>query len=363
MAVGLYIHTPFCAGKCPYCDFYSLSGSQEQYDAYTAAVALELERFGGAAVDTVYFGGGTPPLLGSERLARLLCCVRKNYTLTPDAEITVEMNPGDASPELLCALRKAGFNRLSMGVQSGIDSELRSLGRRHTAEQAAEAVAMARKAGFDNISLDLMLAVPGQTQESLMQSIDFLSSLSPEHISAYILKIEEGTPFAAAADSLELCDDDTQAELYLAAVGRLAEKGYGQYEISNFCRPGFESRHNLKYWHCEEYIGIGPSAHGFIGGRRYYYPRDLAAFLSNPQRVDDGEGGTPEEYIMLALRLTEGLTNEGYRRRFGCDIPPLVYSRTRMFAGVPLLCSDESGIRLTPEGFLVSNAIIAALTS
>ncbi len=361
MTRGLYIHIPFCAGKCPYCDFYSLSGSEELYDAYSAAVASQLDSFGGEAVDTVYFGGGTPPLIGGHRLSRLLEHIFSTFNISPNAEITVEMNPGDASPELLSALRSAGFNRLSMGVQSGIDSELRLLGRRHSAAQAAEAVRMARAAGFDNISLDLMLGVPEQTPDSLRRSIDFLCSLEPKHISAYILKIEEGTPFAAMAPSMNLADDDAQAEYYLAAVHQLAENGYAQYEISNFSRPGRESRHNLKYWHCEEYIGIGPSAHGFYNGRRYYYPRSIEQFITSPQTIDDGEGGSQEEYIMLSLRLAEGLTKTGWQKRFGKDLPDSIYRRAEKYSRAGLLVFDEKGIRLTPEGFLVSNSIIANL--
>jgi len=361
VAVGLYIHTPFCAGKCPYCDFYSLSGSQELYDTYSAAVAVQLDNLGGASVDTIYFGGGTPSLLGGKRLASLLDRTASCFSVSENAEITVEINPGDASSELLSALRCAGFNRLSMGVQSGVDSELGQLGRRHSASKAAAAVQNARDAGFDNISLDLMLGIPGQTPASLEQSIDFLCGLAPEHISAYILKIEPGTPFAARIGELNLADDDTQAEYYLQAVRQLAAKGYGQYEISNFCRPGKESRHNLRYWHCEEYIGIGPSAHSFYNGRRYYYPRDLEQFVNAPRTIDDGEGGSPEEYIMLALRLTEGLTHTGYNKRFSAEIPDGIFRRAEKFIRAGLLVHNKNGIHLTPEGFLLSNAIIAAL--
>lgn len=361
MALGLYIHVPFCAGKCPYCDFYSLSGSQELYDAYTAAVTVQLDSFGGESVDTVYFGGGTPSLLGESRLSSLLEHSAKAFHIDENAEVTIEMNPADAEPTLLQALRSEGFNRLSMGVQSGVDSELRQLGRRHTSQQAIRAVELARTKGFDNLSLDLMLGVPGQTMSTLRQSVELLCALEPEHISAYMLKIEEGTPFAAMREKLDLADDDEQADLYLAAVEQLAKNGYAQYEISNFCRPNRESRHNLKYWHCEEYIGIGPSAHSFYNGRRFYYPRDLTQFLSSPHPVDDGEGGTPEEYIMLALRLTEGLTQQGWRSRFDCDLLNSIYQRAERLHATGLLRCDENGIYLTTEGFLVSNAIIAEL--
>ena len=361
MALGLYIHTPFCAGKCPYCDFYSIAGTDELFDAYTAAVAVQLDNFGGEVVDTVYFGGGTPSLLGAKRLSFLLERIYQCFDIAENAEITLEMNPGDASTELLATLRTAGFNRLSMGVQSGLDEELRLLGRRHTAAQAREAVELSRKAGFENISLDLMLGIPNQTPETLAQSVDFLCSLEPEHISAYILKIEPDTPFAKMRNTLCLADDDAQAEYYLQTVRQLFTHGYEQYEISNFCISGHESRHNIKYWHCEEYIGIGPSAHSFYNGRRYYYPRSIEQFIHSPQTIDDGEGGSPEEYIMLALRLREGLTRTGYRERFSEDIPSNIFERARKFEQAGFLISDSGGIHLTAQGFLISNAIIAAL--
>ena len=361
MAAGLYIHVPFCASKCPYCDFYSLCGSAELYDAYTEAVVRELKRTPRMSVNTVYFGGGTPSVLGGDRLARMLGAARERFGISPEAEITAEINPGDASEKLLTAMRDAGFDRISMGVQSGVDLELRALGRRHDTAQAARAVALARDAGFDNISLDLMLAVPGQNGATLERSVDFLCSLGPEHISAYLLKLEEGTPFAAMKDALCLPDDDAQAELYLQAVGLLEKNGYRQYEISNFAKPDRESRHNLKYWRCEEYIGIGPAAHGFVGGRRYYYPRDIAGFIADPQPVDDGEGGSEEEYVMLALRLSEGLTAEGWSRRYGGELPRAMLERAKLYEKAGLLVCGEKGIRLLPQGFLVSNSIIAEL--
>lgn len=338
-----------------------MTGGSELYEAYAAAVIRTMESFRGEEIETVYFGGGTPPLLGGERLGSLLAAAKACFDITPDAEITVEMNPGDADEEILSSLRAAGFNRLSMGVQSGVDSELRSLGRRHDSVQAAKAMQLARAAGFENISLDLMLAIPHQTHDSLRQSIDFIAGLNPEHISAYMLKIEENTPFAALSDKLTLPDEDGQAEFYLEAVKMLAEKGYKQYEISNFSKPDRESRHNLKYWHCEEYIGIGPAAHGFYKGRRYYYPRDIERFMQGGAPIDDGEGGSQEEYLMLMLRLAEGISESAWSERFGESIPQSIRSRAKMYQQAGLLICDESGIRLTPEGFLVSNGIIARL--
>lgn len=338
-----------------------MTGGSGLYEAYAAAVIRTMEGFRGEELETVYFGGGTPPLLGGERLGRLLAAAKECFNITQNAEITVEMNPGDADADLLSALHAAGFNRLSMGVQSGVDSELRSLGRRHDSAQAAKAVQLARAAGFENISLDLMLAIPHQTHDSLRQSIDFIAGLNPEHISAYMLKIEENTPFSAISDKLILPDEDGQAEFYLEAVNLLAEKGYKQYEISNFSKPDKESRHNLKYWHCEEYIGIGPAAHGFYNGRRYYYPRDIELFMQGSPPIDDGEGGSQEEYLMLMLRLAEGITENGWYKRFGEPIPQSIRRRAKMYAQAGLLICDDNGIRLTPEGFLVSNGIIARL--
>ena len=338
-----------------------MTGGDGLYEAYVAAVIRTMESFCKEELDTVYFGGGTPPLLGAERLDRMLAAARKCFDIAPDAEITVEINPGDATAALLSALYAAGFNRLSMGVQSGVDSELRALGRRHDSAQAAGAVELARAAGFENISLDLMLAIPHQTPDSLRQSIDFITGLEPEHISAYMLKIEENTPFAAISDKLILPDDDGQAELYLEAVKMLAERGYKQYEISNFSKQGRESRHNLKYWHCEEYIGIGPAAHGFYEGRRYYYPRDIEGFMQGNAPVDDGEGGSKEEYLMLMLRLAEGITESAWNERFGEPIPQCIRRRALMYQQAGLLVCDDNGIRLTTEGFLVSNGIIARL--
>lgn len=360
-SVGVYIHVPFCDGKCPYCDFFSVAPESKLYDKYCSAVEREMGKYSGNPVDTVYFGGGTPTLLGADGLVRLLNSIKQTFDVEDGAEITFEMNPRTADLGMLCRLKEAGFNRVSMGVQSGVDSELSALGRRHTIADARQAVADVRAAGFDNLSLDLMLGVPGQTPESLIHSIEAVCTLDPEHISAYILKIEPGTPFAARKFGAELADDDGQAELYTLAVEQLARRGYERYEISNFTRPGRESRHNVRYWDCREYLGFGPSAHSFYGGRRFYYPRDLGAFMEQPETADDGEGGNEDEYVMLRLRLAEGLTQDGWRKRFGGDIPDEYYHRAAGLAKAGLLTADEDGIRLVGEGFLLSNAVIGRI--
>ncbi len=359
--VGIYIHIPFCASKCPYCDFHSGKADEETGTAYTDALIRTISEYKLQKItaDTVYFGGGTPPLLGTGNLQRVLHAIHNSFNITDSSEITMEANPADDLYDFFAAMKASGVNRISMGLQSGNDNELRLLGRRHTASDCAKAVSDARRAGIENISLDLMLGIPLQTADSLRRSIDFVSSLNPEHISAYLLKIEEGTPFAK--NTPEIPDDDTSAELYEQCVSLLGEKGYSRYEISNFSKKNRESRHNLKYWNAEEYIGIGASAHSFWGGRRFYYPRSTEDFINGISPIDDGEGGSEEEYAMLRLRLSEGITEEGWKQRFGTSIPQDIRENAKNPQLSSLLVSDEKGIRLKDDGFLLSNSVICAL--
>ena len=354
--VGLYIHFPFCAGKCPYCDFYSARGSDTDMDAYTDAVirAVRVWQSQGRRFDTVYFGGGTPSLLGAKRLVRIAHILRDE----PVREFTVECNPSRIEDDLFPALHDAGVTRISMGLQSAVDTERRALGRTADADTVARRVRDAQHADFAEVSLDLMLGIPGQTAETLSPSVAFCADLGVTHVSAYLLKIEQGTPFYTRRDTLDLPDEDAVCELYLQAVRELAAHGYRQYEISNFAKPGHEGQHNLKYWDCREYIGIGPAAHSFLDDRRFFYPRDTAAFLQGEPTVDDGEGGSFGEYAMLRLRLTEGLTQQGTRARFGFGIPAAVMDRANQLPRT-LVQTDTDGIRLTPDGFLVSNAVLA----
>ena len=359
--VGIYIHVPFCASKCPYCDFYSFCGSEKEKNAYTDALVREIRKYQGRNIcaDTIYFGGGTPSLLGKENLCRVLDAVKASFSVSESAEITLEANPGDELYDLFCAVREKGVNRISMGAQSGVDSELEALGRRHTKAQTAAAVKEARRAGIENISLDLMLAIPGQTPETLRESIDSIVSLSPEHISAYLLKIEENTPFGK--NPPDVPDDDMAAELYELAAERLAAAGYEQYEISNFAQKGFESRHNLKYWHDEEYLGFGASAHSFFDGKRFYYPRSAAGYISGNEPVSDGTGGSEEEYVMLRLRLSEGITEIAWMERFGTKIPEKYRKNAEKLKKAGITQCDEKGIRLTKKGFLLSNPAILTI--
>ncbi len=359
--IGLYIHVPFCDGKCPYCDFYSLRGDGGLMDQYTKSIIEYIKYYSerlNRPADTLYFGGGTPGLLGAERLLRMVSAAKEGFLLE-NAEITVEVNPAREQGELFQRLFQGGVNRLSIGLQSADEEELRLLGRRHTALQAAEAVDAAGKAGFRNISLDLMLAIQRQTKESLRRSIQFCGEAGARHVSAYLLKVEEGTPYSR--QNLALPGEDETAERYLFACEELERLGFMQYEISNFAQPGFESRHNLKYWHDEEYLGLGPAAHSFLEGRRFYFPRDLEGFLRGKPPESDGGGGDLEEYAMMNLRLREGLTETGCRSRFGTGIPAQYRARAARFTEADLLICDDGGIRFTRKGFLVSNSLMGEI--
>lgn len=366
---GIYIHVPFCDGKCPYCDFYSLRGDGALFDRYAHRMreavkqwAAEMAPEGGKpSAKTVYFGGGTPNLLGAERLTALLVQVKQSFDLDPAAEVTLEANPTAVDGAFFQSIRKAGFNRLSMGLQSANEDELKFLGRKHSRSDVGKAVKAARTAGFENISLDLMLGLPGGNAEKLKNSIAFAAGLGIEHISSYILKVEEGTPFAARG--IEVPDGDEAADQYLFCVEELARRGYEQYEISNFSKPGRESRHNLVYWHGEEYLGLGPGAHSFLGSRRFFYPRDLAGFLRGDPPCPDGEGGGFEEFAMLNLRLKEGLKREKCREKFGLSGEEAFQRMLKNTKKCPpgLVRADGEKIFFTPEGFLVSNALLVEL--
>ncbi len=335
--------------------------STDCFDEYTdrlcERIALSGQKYQRRA-DTVYFGGGTPSFIGAERLCRILRSVKESFKADAH-EITLEVNPEkkDLDFEML---RAEGFDRISIGLQSANDNELEKLGRLHSVKDAVECISRAKRAGFDNISLDLMIATPGQTMDSLRRSIEFCAEHGATHISAYILKLEQGTRYYKQRHELMLPDDDIQADMYLGAVSELSKYGYKQYEISNFAKDGFKGRHNLKYWHDEEYSGFGPSAHSFIDGRRFYFGRSFEDFY-NGRIIDDGTGGDTEEYIMLGARLSEGITNTSFQKRFGTDIPQIYINNAMKLNNTGLIIADNSSFRLTERGFLLSNLIIAKI--
>ncbi len=359
--LGIYIHVPFCVKKCPYCDFYSVPYEKGISEKYVDAVIRNLRKYSDKKriTDTVYFGGGTPSLLFPEQIKNILKEISNNFYLSENPEITLEANPNTFDFDKLVKLRSSGVNRISIGIQSMIDSELVFLGRIHTAERAEKAVYDAYKAGFENISCDIMIALPGQTKENIQYSIKKIAEMPVSHISAYILKTEHGTPFDCDRIKNSMPDDDTVAELYLETVRTLEKLGFEQYEVSNFAKKGFESRHNCRYWKCYDYIGIGAAAHSCNNGKRFSVGRNLDEFISEDvQKIEitDEKPCDFEEYAMLRLRLKEGLCLD--------SIPENKYEITKKIPGLVkagYINYDGKFISLTPEGFLVSNSVIEYL--
>ena len=371
--LGIYIHIPFCRSKCDYCDFYSLAGQEGRMDDYQKALITHMKETApqtrGYQIDTVYFGGGTPSYYGEKRLRELLRLIAKRFDLAKDAEITVECNPDSVDLKMLQSLRRTGANRLSLGVQSACDRELECLHRPHTFAQAVAAVSAARAAKFQNISLDLIYGLPGQTMEGWQDTVEQVLALKPEHLSCYGLKVESGTPLDYRVSRGEqLPDDDQQADMYLWTVDRLAQEGYRQYEISNFARSGFQSRHNLKYWMGHPYIGFGPGAHSDFGGRRYSFLRDLEGYISgvleggavidSSDLIPSRERGS--EYLMLRLRTTRGIEEWEYRREFFLNFDP-IEQKLEDYERHGWAERHDRRWNLTPKGFLVSNQLIGDL--
>lgn len=372
--LGIYIHVPFCRSKCQYCDFYSLAAKDDKLmDGYLNAVCAHIKEAGALApnykVDTIYFGGGTPSFFGAEGMATILTYIRRNFDVDANAEITFECNPDSVNDKLLHRLRAEGFNRASLGIQNDDDDVLQKLGRPHTYAQAAAAFHRIRKAGFRNISIDLMYGLPGQTLRAWQDALEHVLTLNPEHISCYGLKVEEGTPLYDYKDYAKLPDDDTQADMYLAMVELLKGHGFRQYEISNFARKGLYSRHNMKYWTGGEYLGFGPSASSDFAGKRYTICRSVQDYITGIRKkgtiIDEvQEIPTREragEYLMLRLRTVNGISPEEYERLFLLPFAPiediLIRQRNLGYASQ----SEDNRWRLTPQGFLISNTILSDL--
>ena len=372
--LGIYVHVPFCRSKCEYCDFYSVAERDSKtMDSYLEAVCTHIKEAGALApgylVDTIYFGGGTPSFFGAEGMSHILGVIRKSFDVAWSAEITFEANPDSVSDRLLKRLRGEGFNRVSLGVQCDNDAILKKIGRPHDYAQAVAAVQRIRKAGFRNLSLDLMYGLPGQTLQQWEKTLKNVLRLEPEHISCYGLKVEEGTPLAAYKDYCNLADDDTQADMYLAAIQILNSFGYRQYEISNFCRKGAVSRHNMKYWTGGEYLGFGPDASSDFAGRRFSIVRDLWEYvdgirsggqvLREVQQIPRGERAG--EYIMTRLRTSMGVDPREYEKKFLLPFAPLEKALLKFREHRLAQKTFDGRWHLTPQGFLVSNSIISDL--
>ncbi len=372
--LGIYIHVPFCRSKCQYCDFYSVTTKEDRWlDGYQNAICAHIREAGPLApdyvVDTIYFGGGTPSFFGADGMAAILNAIRKAFRVSNTAEITFEANPDSVSDRLLRRLRSEGFNRVSLGIQCDNDEILKKLGRPHTYQQAVAAVERIRKFRFKNLSIDLMYGLPGQSLPDWERTLTNVLKLQPEHISCYGLKVEEGTPLYEYQEYCNLADDDTQADMYLSAVEILRQHGYRQYEISNFCRKGNVSRHNLKYWNGEPYLGFGPNASSDFGGSRFTIVRDLKGYidgirhggqvLQDVQQIASRERAG--EYLMMRLRTAAGIDPKEYERRFLLPFAPLE-EKMMVFKEQALAVKTYDGRwHLTPKGFLLSNSIISDL--
>lgn len=371
--LGIYIHIPFCASKCGYCDFYSLAGCDKLMPRYHNALlqhiresAPQLQQY---YTDSVYFGGGTPSYYGARRICDVFNAVKRSGLVYKSAEVTVEVNPDSVRYHDLAALRSEGVNRLSIGAQCADDDLLKLVGRRHNWKQVQQAVKAARGVGFDNLSLDLIYGLPSQTREDWTATLNRALELEPEHLSCYGLKLEEGTPmYDAYAASPLLPDDDAQADMYLYTAETLERYGYHQYEISNFAKPGRESRHNLKYWQLQDYMGFGPGAHSCAGGVRYSYVRDLQKYISGVQNGDTiideyeriGLLDQAAEYLMLGMRTVRGISPREYHRIYRSEFTPLE-ELLQEYERKGWAVKEEGRWHFTPSGFLLSNLLIGLL--
>lgn len=414
--LGLYIHIPFCVKKCAYCDFLSFPSEEEARERYVLALCKEIRANAEQAqeylVETIYFGGGTPSVLTPEQLGQIFTAVLETFQVrgfereaktkkkglfrkkqsggeaeqlpeTPEeraervkagtlAEVTIEVNPGTADREKLAALYGLGFNRLSIGLQSAIPDELQCLGRIHTKEEFSACMEAAREAGFRNISADLMSGIPGQTEASLTESIRFLLEKQPEHISVYSLQLEEGTPFCrrygeGGSEKELLPDEETDRRMYELTGKLLAQAGYERYEISNYAKPGFESRHNSSYWVGTEYLGLGPGASSLMSNARFHNVADMEEYLANAgepfllrsevERLVEKE--QMEEFMFLGLRMCRGIEKAEFKRRFRCDIETVYGDVMKRLTAQGVLAEADGRVFLTARGIDVSNVVLA----
>ncbi len=362
----LYIHIPFCVRKCAYCDFLSAPGSEEAKASYTEALLREIEavKTEKREASSIFVGGGTPSALSPSLMGDIFEKIHKSFSVAPDAEITIEANPGTLSKEKLFLYRNVGINRLSLGLQSPEAAELKSLGRIHTYEEFLESFSLAREAGFQNINVDLMCALPDQTYEGWIRNLRTVAALHPEHISAYSLIIEEGTPFAKR--KLNLPDEDTEYRMYEDTAGILAEYGYEQYEISNYAKKALACQHNVGYWTRKEYLGLGLGAASLWGNQRFSNTSDFSAYLKesgSPEKIRENRETLSledemSEFMFLGLRMTEGVSKAEFLEGFGTPIESVYGNVLDKYKSVGLLEEKEGRIFLTRAGIHVSNGVM-----
>lgn len=360
--LGLYIHIPFCVQKCKYCDFASYVGKEGDIPMYLKAAEREMQKYKGYKIDTIFIGGGTPSVLSEHNIYELSESINKNFSVSEDAEFTAEVNPDTVTDKKIKAFKSIGVNRISMGVQSFSDTELRLLGRVHDSRRAASAAEIISRY-IDNYSFDIMTGIPNQTMESLKHTLDTAFSLNPSHLSCYSLIIEEGTEFYRLYEENKLNqpDEDTDREMYHFLCAYLEENGYNRYEISNFAKNNRQCRHNLKYWSCDEYIGIGAAAHSYLNSERFFNTKSINEYISGNMQAGSehiSENDKISEFIIMGLRKTEGISTELFKSRFGKDIFSLFGDTVQKFITGGFLEERDGFLRLTGIGTDVSNSIM-----
>ena len=376
MKAGIYLHIPFCRSRCSYCDFATdVFKSEDAVERYVNALVKEIQNSkfkiqkAENLIETIYFGGGTPSLLSPRQLEKILNAIHEKFNILPEIELTMEMNPATVTLETLKEYRSLGVNRASFGAQTFDDTELKRLGRRHTAQDVRETIELLRVSGFANVSFDLIAGLPRQTLQDWARNLDEALKLNPEHLSLYLLEIHEGTPLAEQIRSRRQPspDEDLAGEMYELMIEKTLEKGYRQYEISNFSLPGFESRHNTKYWLCEPVFAFGVSAHSFDGRTRRANKRDTNRYVSLVESgaspvVEENELSAKQfaaEFAFLRLRLAEGLDLENYKTRFGIDLRQKFGAELNRLEELGLIEFEENHLKLTRQGFLYSNEVFA----
>ncbi len=355
MISGVYIHIPYCIKRCNYCDFYTFGGNNSVPLEYINAIKTEISKYNFSYCPTIYFGGGTPSLLSVNQLNEILSLL----PFDKNTEITLEANPETLSFEKLSGYFKSGVNRLSLGVQTANQSSLKMLGRIHSNEKVSEVFTLAKKAGFTNISADIMLGLPNYSYEELDATLDLFYKNDVKHISSYMLKIEEGTDFYKNPPQ-NLINDDEMGDFYLYAVEKLKSLGYMQYEISNFSKSGYESKHNNSYWQLKDYVGIGPSAHSCINNQRFFYPNDLNSFIKNAKTTLDDKVSV-FDYIILSLRLSKGLDLSLLKEKYNHTFDEKTLNKLSLLKKEGLLLFENNIISLTAKGFLLQNSILQML--
>lgn len=365
--LGLYLHYPFCVRKCQYCDFLSFPSNQETRREYREALLKEIrdraKKMSSYTVDTIFFGGGTPSLLDGREMQEIISAIKSHFSISENYEFTVECNPGTVTADKLAAYRECGVNRLSFGLQSVISNELRALGRIHSYEDFLLSYQQAEQAGFTNINVDLMSGIPFQTRESFRKSCQMVLELEPAHISAYSLIIEEGTPFYSLYSEHPPVDEDTDRQMYADTKQIMKSAGFDRYEISNYARPGYECRHNLKYWSGDDYLGIGLGAASLVNHTRFSNERKLEKYLSEPNCMESvqhlSEQEQMEEFMFLGLRKCSGVRISEFELQFQSNLMDEYGDVIQKYIKLGMLAQNEDALFLTESGIDVSNVILA----